>query len=75
MDRHGMPSSAGIEIGVPVGIPQLAGLAVAPPEIVQRILDFYELGGILVHNGDRLTVRDPATLRERVEMYRRKQLA
>jgi CRP/FNR family cyclic AMP-dependent transcriptional regulator len=75
MDRHGVQSSAGIEIDVPVGIPQLAGLAVAPPEIVQRILDFYELGGILARDGDRLTVRDPVTLRERVEMYRRKQLA
>ena len=75
MDRHGVQGSAGIEISVPVGIPQLAGLAVAPPEIVQRILDFYELGGILAREGERLTVRDPATLRERVEMYRHKQLA
>jgi len=75
MERHGVQVSAGIEIGVPVTIPQLAGLAVAPPEIVQRILDFYELGGVLLRDGDRLTVRDPATLRERVEMYRRKQLA
>jgi hypothetical protein len=52
----------------------LAGLAVAPPEIVQRVLGFYELGGIVERDGDRVTVRDPATLRERVEMYRRKQL-
>ena len=74
MERHGMQGNAGMEIGVPVTIPQLAGLAVAPPEIVQRILDFYELGGILSRDGDRLTVCDPATLRERVEMYRRKQL-
>jgi CRP-like cAMP-binding protein len=75
MERHGVSSDAGIEIGVPVTVPQLAGLTVAPPEIVQRILDFYELGGILARDGDRLTVRDPATLRERVAMYRRKQLA
>jgi CRP/FNR family cyclic AMP-dependent transcriptional regulator len=75
MDRHGEQSDTGIKITVPVTIPQLAGLAVAPPEIVQRILDFYELGGILVRDGDRLTIRDPATLRDRVEMYRRKQLA
>lgn len=75
MDRHGVQSSAGVEIGVPVTIPQLAGLAVAPPEIVQRILDFYELGGILIRDGERMTVRDPSTLRERVDMYRRKQLA
>lgn len=74
MERHGVASDAGIEIGVPVTIPQLAGLTVAPPEIVQRILDFYDLGGILARDGDRLTVRDPATLRERVAMYRRKQL-
>jgi CRP-like cAMP-binding protein len=74
MERHGMQGNAGMEIGVPVTIPHLAGLAVAPPEIVQRILDFYELGGILSRDGDRLTVCDPATLRERVEMYRRKQL-
>ncbi len=46
----------------------------APPEIVQRILDFYELGGILARDGDRLSVRDPVALRERVAMYRRKQL-
>jgi CRP/FNR family cyclic AMP-dependent transcriptional regulator len=75
MEKYGEPSDAGIEIGVPVTIPQLAGLSVAPPEIVQRILDFYELGGILVHDGDQLTVRDPATLRKRVAMHRRKQLA
>jgi CRP-like cAMP-binding protein len=74
MERHGKPSDAGMELGVPVTVPQLAGLSVAPPEIVQRILDFYELGGILVHSDDQLTVRDPATLRERVAMYRRKQL-
>lgn len=75
MDRHGVPSETGIEIGIPVTVPQLAGLAVVPPEIVQRILDFYELGGILArHDGDRLTVLDPATLRKRVAMYRRKQL-
>jgi hypothetical protein len=53
----------------------LAGLAVAPPEIVQRILDFYELGGILGRDGDHLTVHDPAILRDRVERYRRKRLA
>jgi CRP/FNR family transcriptional regulator len=75
MDKHGLEGEAGIEIGVPVTVPQLAGLTVAPPEIVQRILDFYELGGILVRAGDSLTVRDPATLRERVAMYRRKQLS
>jgi CRP-like cAMP-binding protein len=75
MDRHGVPSETGIEIGIPVTVPQLAGLAVVPPEIVQRILDFYELGGILArYDGDRLTVLDPATLRKRVAMYRRKQL-
>lgn len=74
MERHGQPVEAGVAIGVPVTVPQLAGLTVAPPEIVQRILDFYELGGILVRHGDSITVRDPATLRERVEMYRRKQL-
>jgi CRP/FNR family transcriptional regulator/CRP/FNR family cyclic AMP-dependent transcriptional regulator len=74
MERHGVQSEAGVEIGVPVTVPQLAGLAVAPPEIVQRILDFYELGGILARAGDRVTVRDPVTLRERVALYRRKQL-
>ena len=74
MEKHGVPRDAGLEIGVPVSLPQLAGLAVAPPEIVQRILDFYELGGILARDGDRLTVRDPAALRERVAMYRHKQL-
>lgn len=74
MERHGVPGDDGIQIGVPVMIPQLAGLAVAPPEIVHRILDFYELGGILARDGDRLTVRDPAALRERVAMYRRKQI-
>lgn len=74
MERHGVSRDTGLEIGVPVSLPQLAGLAVAPPEIVQRILDFYELGGILARDGDRLTVRDPAALRERVAMYRRKQL-
>jgi CRP/FNR family cyclic AMP-dependent transcriptional regulator len=74
MDRHGESRDAGIVIGVSVTVPQLAGLTVAPPEIVQRILDFYELGGILEREGDRLTVRDPAMLRDRVEMYRRKQL-
>jgi len=74
MERHGVPGEVGVEIGVPVTVPQLAGLTVAPPEIVQRILDFYELGGILDRQGDRLTVRDPATLRERLAMYRRKQL-
>jgi CRP/FNR family cyclic AMP-dependent transcriptional regulator len=75
MDRHGVQSDAGVEIDVPVTVPQLAGMAAAPPEIVHRILDFYELGGILARDGDRMTVLDPATLRERVEMYRRKQLA
>jgi CRP/FNR family cyclic AMP-dependent transcriptional regulator len=75
MERHGVKSDAGVEIGVPVTVPQLAGLAVAPPEIVQRILDFYELGGILGRDGDYLTIRDPAALRERVERYRRKRLA
>jgi CRP/FNR family cyclic AMP-dependent transcriptional regulator len=75
MERHGVQSEAGVEIGVPVTVPQLAGLAVAPPEIVQRILDFYELGGILGRDGDHLTVRDPASLRKRVERYRRKRLA
>jgi CRP-like cAMP-binding protein len=75
MDRHGLSSDAGIEVGVPVTVPQLAGLTVAPPEIVQRILDFYERGGILARDGDRLTVCDPAKLRERVAMYRQKQLA
>lgn len=74
MERHGVQSKAGVEIGVPVSVPQVAGLAVAPPEIVQRILSFYELGGILERDGDRVTVCDPDTLRERVEMYRRKQL-
>jgi CRP/FNR family transcriptional regulator/CRP/FNR family cyclic AMP-dependent transcriptional regulator len=74
MQRHGVQGEAGVEIGVPVSVPQLAGLAVAPPEIVQRILDFYELGGILARTGDRVTVRDPATLRERVALYRRKRL-
>jgi CRP/FNR family transcriptional regulator/CRP/FNR family cyclic AMP-dependent transcriptional regulator len=74
MERQGVQSEAGVEIGVPVTVPQLAGLAVAPPEIVQRILDFYELGGILVRAGEWMTVRDPAALRERVAMYRRKQL-
>jgi CRP/FNR family cyclic AMP-dependent transcriptional regulator len=75
MERHGVQSEAGVEIGVAVTVPQLAGLAVAPPEIVQRILDFYELGGILGRDGDHLTVRDPASLRERVERYRRRRLA
>ncbi len=75
MERHGVQSDEGVAIEVTVTIPQLAGMAVAPPEIVQRILDFYELGGVLVRDGDRLTVLDPATLRERVEMYRRRQLA
>jgi CRP-like cAMP-binding protein len=37
MDRHGVPSETGIEIGVPVTVPQLAGLTVVPPEIVQRV--------------------------------------
>jgi CRP/FNR family cyclic AMP-dependent transcriptional regulator len=75
MDRHGVLGEAGIEIGVPVTVPQLAGLAVVPPEIVQRILDFYELGGILArHDVDRVTILDPTTLRNRVSMYRRKQL-
>jgi CRP-like cAMP-binding protein len=74
MQRHGVQSEAGMEISVPVSIPQLSGLAAAPPEIVQRILDFYELGGILSWEGERVTVRDPATLEERVDMYRRKQL-
>lgn len=74
MERHGVRSDAGIEIDVPVTVPQLAGLAVAPPEIVQRILEFYTLGGILIRDGDHLVVRDPDMLRERVEMYRRKQL-
>jgi len=75
MEQHGVPTKAGIEIQVPVSIPELAGRAVAPPEIVRRILDFYELGGVLARDGDHLTVLDPATLRERVAMYRRKQLA
>jgi CRP/FNR family cyclic AMP-dependent transcriptional regulator len=75
MDRHGTQRESGIAIGVPVSVPVLAGMTVAPPEIVQRILDFYELGGILSREGDHVTVRDPATLRERVEMYRNKQLA
>ena len=74
MDRYGEPSDTGIEIGVPVTVPQLAGRAVAPPEIVQRILDFFELGGILARDGDCVAVRDPDALRERVGMYRRKQL-
>jgi CRP/FNR family transcriptional regulator/CRP/FNR family cyclic AMP-dependent transcriptional regulator len=74
MERYGRQAEDGVTIGVPVTIPDLAGLTVAPPEIVQRILDFYELAGILARNGDRVTVRDPATLRERVDMYRRKQL-
>ncbi len=74
MQRHGEPGDGGVKIGVPVTVPQLSRLAVAPPEIVQRILDFYELGGILMRDGDWLTVRDPVTLRERVDMYRRKQL-
>jgi CRP/FNR family cyclic AMP-dependent transcriptional regulator len=74
MERHGETSDGGVKIRVPVTIPQLAGLSVAPPEIVQRILDFYELGGILVLEGDQLTVLDPAILRQRVKMYRRKQL-
>jgi CRP/FNR family cyclic AMP-dependent transcriptional regulator len=73
MERHGVPRGSGIEIGVSVTVPELAGWTVAPPEIVQRILDFYELGGILAWDGDRLTVRDPDTLRERVAMYRHKQ--
>ncbi len=71
MDRHGVQEDDGVRIGVPVNAPQLAGLAVAPPEIVQRILDFYALGGILAWDGGYLMVRDPASLRERVEMYRR----
>jgi CRP/FNR family cyclic AMP-dependent transcriptional regulator len=75
MERHGVPCEAGVEIGIPISVPGLAGLTVAPPEIVQRILDFYELGGILARDGERLTVRDPSLLRERVEMYRRRQLA
>lgn len=74
MQRHGVKSEAGVVISVPVSIPQLAGLAAAPPEIVQRILDFYELGGIVSWEGERMTVRDPGTLEERVDMYRRKQL-
>jgi CRP/FNR family cyclic AMP-dependent transcriptional regulator len=74
MDRYGEPSDTGVEIGVPVTVPQLAGRAVAPPEIVQRILDFFELGEILARDGDHVTVRDPDALRERVGMYRRKQL-
>jgi hypothetical protein len=61
-----------VEIGVPITVPQLSGLAVAPPEVVQRILDFYELGGILTRDGDMVTVRDPEALRGRVQMYRRK---
>jgi CRP/FNR family cyclic AMP-dependent transcriptional regulator len=75
MDRHGIRHEAGIAIGVPVSVPVLAGMTVAPPEIVQRILDFYELGGILSHEGDHMIVHDPSTLRKRVEMYRNKQLA
>jgi CRP/FNR family cyclic AMP-dependent transcriptional regulator len=75
MDRHGEAGDGGIKIVVPVSVPQLAGMAVAPPEIVQRILDFYELGGILSREGETLTIRDPDTLRERVEMYRKKQLS
>lgn len=75
MERHGVQSNAGVEIGMPVTVPQLAGLAVAPPEIVQRILDFFESGGILERDGDRLTVCDPEALHQRVEMYRRKRLA
>jgi CRP/FNR family cyclic AMP-dependent transcriptional regulator len=75
MDRHGSRGEAGIVIGVPVSVPVLAGMTVAPPEIVQRILDFYELGGILSHEGDHVIVHDPSTLRKRVEMYRNKQLA
>lgn len=75
MDRHGLPGDAGTVIGVSVSVPQLAGWTVAPPEIVQRILDFYELAGILAWEGDRLTVRDPDTLRERVAAYRRRQQA
>ena len=74
MERHGVSRDDGIQIEVPITIPQLAGLTVAPPEIVQRILDFYVLGGILARDGDRLTVCDPAALRERVAMYRHKQL-
>ena len=74
MDRYGKPSDTGVEIGVPVTVPQLAGMAVAPPEIVQRILDFLELGEILARDGDHVTVRNPDALRERVGMYRRKQL-
>jgi CRP/FNR family cyclic AMP-dependent transcriptional regulator len=74
MDQYGAPSDTGIEIGVPVTVPQLAGRAVAPPEIVQRILDFFELGEILARDGDCMTVQDPQALRERVGMYRRKQL-
>jgi CRP/FNR family cyclic AMP-dependent transcriptional regulator len=75
MERHGIQREGGIAIGVPVSVPVLAGMTVAPPEIVQRILDFYELGGILSRAGDHVTVRDPSILRERVEMYRNKQLA
>jgi len=74
MERHGVPGELGVEIGIPISVPGLAGLTVAPPEIVQRILDFYELGGVLARYGERLTIRDPSVLRERVEMYRRKQL-
>jgi CRP/FNR family cyclic AMP-dependent transcriptional regulator len=74
MDRHGVQGDIGVDIGVPITIPQLSGLAVAPPEVVQRILDFYELGGILTRDGDRVTVCDPDALRGRVQMYRRKQL-
>jgi CRP/FNR family cyclic AMP-dependent transcriptional regulator len=73
-ERHGVPDASGVRIGVPLTVPQLAGLAVAPPEIVQRILSFYELGGVLSRAGDYVTVHEPATLRERVEMYRRKSL-
>jgi CRP-like cAMP-binding protein len=74
MERHGTPVSSGVRIGVPLTVPQLAGLAVAPPEIVQRILSFYELGGVLSRQDDYVIVHDPITLRERVEMYRRKPL-
>jgi CRP-like cAMP-binding protein len=74
MDRHGTPVASGVRIGVPLTVPQLAGLAVAPPEIVQRVLSFYELGGVLSRQGDNVIVHDPITLRERVEMYRRRPL-
>jgi CRP-like cAMP-binding protein len=74
MERYGVQTGPDVLIGVPVSVPHLAGLTVAPPEIVQRILDFYERGGILSRDGDRVTVRDAAMLRKRMEMYRRRQL-